>query len=239
VPQRWTDISADPNCKAVRDQRAQVIDTAWAFPIDDRIAYLASLAKGKNVLDVGVVDHWVEHRAPEEWLHGAIVEAAESCLGVDILEDEVKKLQERGLNVMTRDVTAEPLDQTFDVMICGELIEHLGNPGGIFRAASAMLAPGGRMALTTPNPFFWGRMRDSLLGRTRENVDHVTYLFPSGIVELAEREGLILERYRGVISSSFRKARKRFKLKLSQWRWGERAVDQYCRAYIYEIVKPA
>src|SRR5205085_414167 len=100
----------------------------------------------------------------EDWLHGAIAKTAGSCLGVDVLSDEVTKLKERGFNVICRDVTAQPLEDRFEVMVCGELIEHLGNPGGLFKAAAIMLAPGGRMVLTTPNPLFKGRLEDNVEG---------------------------------------------------------------------------
>lgn len=41
--------------------------------------------------------------------------------------------------------------QTFDAIVCMELIEHLENPWNFFREAKRLLIPGGRLFLTTPN----------------------------------------------------------------------------------------
>src|SRR5437660_10303811 len=125
--QRWRDLSADPNSKIARDLRRKTIRAAWRPPVESRMAYLTQLAAGKRVLDVGVVGHVVDLQGDDEWMHGAIAKSAASCLGVDILPEAIAELKSRGFNVMLRDITVEPLDQTFEVIICGWVIVHLGS----------------------------------------------------------------------------------------------------------------
>lgn len=190
------------------------------------------------MLDIGVVDHELNSRPGEVWLHGEIAKAGKSVLGVDILPRAVADLKARGYNVILHDVTAEPLDEKFEIITCGEVIEHLGNPGGLLKAARKMLEPGGRLILTTPNPYFASRVRDSLTGRFHESVDHVTFLFPSGIAELAEREGLVLDKFQGILTT--RALRPRGKLRLA-WTRATRpvaALERFCRSMMYEVVLP-
>jgi SAM-dependent methyltransferase len=191
------------------------------------------------VLDIGVVGHSPDFYEDGQWMHEAIVRVAKSCLGVDVIPDEIAKLQARGFNVMLRDVTAEPLEEQFEVIICGEVIEHLGNPAGLFKAAMKMLERGGRLVITTPNPYSDSNIRLAIQGKFEESVDHVTLLVPSGIAEFAEREGLVLESYRGVSGRRLKKFRNRLRYQWALKRYGGPATDRFCRRLMYECVRPA
>lgn len=233
----WTGTSPDPNSETARDYRRRVLSAAWREPVENRIAYISGLVAGKRVLDVGVVDHAIGRREKERWLHGAVANRAASCLGVDVLPEAIAALQARGYNVLLRDVTAEPLDEVFDIIVCGEVIEHLGHPAGLFKAAGKMLASGGRLVLTTPNPYYIGHVRNSFHGVFDESVDHVTLLTPSGIAELAEREGMSLDAYRGAIGRRLQKWRGRMRYDWVKRRYGGPATDRFSRTMIYECVK--
>ena len=234
---RWTEHSSDPNSPEARAFRRRTLDAAWRAPVENRIAYLAGLASGKRVLDIGVVDHAIGRRDESRWLHGAIVKQAAACLGTDVLAEPLRELKERGFNVLLRDVTADPLDDTFELILCGEIIEHLGNPAGLFRAAGKMLELGGRLVLTTPNPYFDDTVRENLRGESEESVDHVTLLTPNGIAEFAERESLRLDTYRGVIGKRLQRWDRRYRFHRTKRWFGKRATDRYSRTLIYECVK--
>lgn len=236
---RWTDVSDDPNSEAAIRFRNQTLAAAHAPPIPDRITYLQELCRGKRVLDVGIVNHTLDSG---QSLHRALASVATYILGVDVLPEAVKALQEQGLNVRLADITRDEIGETFDVVSVGEVIEHLGNPAALFAAANRLLLPGGRMVLTTPNPFYMARARDNLKGACNDSVDHVTMLFPSGIAELAEREGLRLDRYRGmtVTSAAARTLKGRMVLKFQGLLYGRLlSHDAGCNTMIYEVVKEA
>lgn len=197
---RWHDLSPEPNSPEAKRFRLDTLARAHAGPVADRLDFLAGLARGKRVLDVGVVQHDAAYLSKDEWLHRRIVESAAYTLGVDILPEGITQLQQAGYNVRLCNILEEDVGERFDLMIVGEVIEHLGHPAALFQAAKRILSPGGEMVLTTPNPYYWKRIRNYVglkRGRT-DSVDHVTLLFPSGIAELAEREGLSLKQYRGV-----------------------------------------
>ncbi|MEZ5245426.1 MAG: class I SAM-dependent methyltransferase [Acidimicrobiales bacterium] len=192
----WSDIAADPNDPRVIAHRARTLQAAWRPGIADRVRFLSDRCRDKNVLDIGCVAHDEARLGGDDWLHGHIARAAARCVGVDILADGVAAVNAAGFDAVVHDLTAGlgPLADRgpFDVIVAGELIEHVPDLDMVFRVAAEGLSPDGELILTTPNPYAPQRVRAGQLGIVWENVDHVSYLFPSGIAELAERRGLRL-----------------------------------------------
>lgn len=234
---RWQGLTGDPNTPEAYAYRRRVLASAHRPPVRGRVDYLKEVARGRRVLDVGVVGHCCGDQPGTDWTHGKVAAAAAYCLGVDIVADEVRKLQELGHNVRLCDITRETLGERFDVIICGEVIEHLGHPAGLFQGALRHLLPGGRLVITTPNPYALWRIKHFLRGQMWENVDHVALMFPGGIAELAEREGMRLDRYCGVAEVA--------------WTWKSRLLlrgmpllklagicpEAVCETMVYECVR--
>jgi len=242
VTRRWSDIAMEPNSPEAKRFRLATLAAAHAPPVASRVDHLCGLVRGKRVLDVGSVAHAPETEAKDEWLHRALAAAAGYCLGVDILPDAVRRLQEAGYNVRLCDVTCEEVGETFDVIVAGEVIEHLGEPGALFAAARRMLVPGGRLVLTTPSPYYWKRVRNHIgLRRHRcENVDHVTLVFPSGVAELAERASLRLDRYQGVWADKRAACGSGLGRRVRDWVRGcVLEPEFFCETIIYECERPA
>ena len=168
--------------------------------VEDRVAYLAGLVAGKRLLDIGVVDHMIleRDRKGSDWLHGQLAGVASYSLGVDVLEDDVRRLREEGYNVVVGDVTSLELEERFDVVVAGEVIEHLDSPASVFALAAKTLVPGGRLVVTTPYPFYVGRVWKNWRGAVSDSVDHVGLFWPSGLIEYAERYGLTPDVFRPV-----------------------------------------
>ncbi len=192
----WRDLADDPNDPAAIADRARTLQAAWRDPIADRVAFLEQRCRGRNVLDIGCVAHDVERLSGSEWLHGRIAAVAASCVGVDILEEGVEAVNAAGFDAVAHDLSTGlgPLTERgpFDVIVAGELLEHVTDLDMVFRVAAEGLADDGELILTTPNPYAPPRVRAGQLGIVWENVDHIMYAFPSGVAELAARRGLVL-----------------------------------------------
>ncbi|MDW3219453.1 MAG: class I SAM-dependent methyltransferase [Acidimicrobiales bacterium] len=193
---RWTARTADPNDPQAVALRARTLEAAWRSPIADRVAFLEGRVRGRMVLDIGCVAHDESRMDASNWLHARIAAAASTCLGVDILDAGVDAMRRRGFDAVVHDLTTGlgPIADRgpFDVIVAGELIEHVDDLGMLFRTAAEGLSAEGELILTTPNPYSPRRVRAGQLGIAWENVDHIVYAFPSGIAELAERHGLVL-----------------------------------------------
>lgn len=195
----WSDLADDPMDPTLIESRQKLLRHVRADPIPDRVAHLQSLARGKKVLDLGVVDHTSDSDRRDHWLHGQLRDVAGELLGIDIVADEVDKLRQQGYRVECMDVTAgERPEGRWDLIVAGELVEHLGSPGGLFDAAADLLDDDGVFVLTTPNPYAPWRVVQHLRGRPYENADHALLLDGWGIAELAERAGLRLTAIRGL-----------------------------------------
>jgi 2-polyprenyl-3-methyl-5-hydroxy-6-metoxy-1,4-benzoquinol methylase len=184
-------------------RRAAIAKARSASLVSGRVAYLCGLVAGKSVLDIGVVEHTLRAAEHSQWLHAHLRRHAAECIGVDILETEVKYLNERGYNVIVADVARAPLARTFDVIIAGEVLEHLDAPGMFMENCAAMLKPGGRLAITAPNPWYANAILKNCFSRSTfvDSADHVAWYEPSVLFELGQRHRLRLDRYAGVIVS--------------------------------------
>ena len=210
--QRWYEYSKDPNAPELMKRRqADIARTRTGQLVNDRVAYLCQLVAGKSILDIGVVEHTREALESSGWLHGHLRRHAAQCLGVDVLEDEVRYLQTKGYNVIRADVTKAPVAGKFDVIIAGEVLEHLDATGMFMKNCATMLNFGGRLAITVPNPWYANVMLKNLFGSSIfvDSADHVAWYDASTLYELSQREGLQLDRYTGICSSSSRTFRAR------------------------------
>ena len=84
--------------------------------------------KDKDVLDLGCVNHDSKLKDDPLWVHGFLNKNCD-VLGVDILWEGIKDLFKDGYNVVCGDAENINLEKKFDVIVAGELIEHLSNQG--------------------------------------------------------------------------------------------------------------
>jgi 2-polyprenyl-3-methyl-5-hydroxy-6-metoxy-1,4-benzoquinol methylase len=200
---RWFEISENPNSAEVLSSRRNELKKVRSSKlIKNRIEYLVGLALGKSVLDIGVVEHFEGSAMEKTWLHQHIVRAADSCLGIDILESGVNALRIAGYNVIVHNVMESPLPYKYELIVVGDVIEHLDNPGRLFKNVNMMLSSGGRLVLTTPNPWYANALIKNIFEGApfTDSVDHVAWFDAGTIFELAERNNLRLALYSGVIA---------------------------------------
>lgn len=155
-----------------------------------KIDWIKEYIVGKNVLDLGCVAHNLK-KMKGEWLHRMIVDNANSVVGVDILYGDVKRLNKMGYNVICANVEELNLNRKFDVIVAGDLIEHLSNCGHFFKNIERHLLEKGMLLITTPNPFTILRFFRLLFdGYVPANKEH-TYWFSYKVLnQLVNRYGL-------------------------------------------------
>ena len=211
----------------------------YAPPVPDKIAYLTDLVRGRRVLDVGCVSHFADAANDPRWLHKHLRSAAAECLGLDILADDVAALRARGVNAVVCDFTRETPGGRYEVVVIGDVIEHVDRPGDLLRNARDSLSEGGRVVVMSPNPYYLHRAWRFLTGKFADSVDHVIFLYPAGLAEMAERNGLRLDRYRGVKVESGRTTTGRAVFAARRFLTGRRglAPESFCETLIYEFVR--
>jgi len=198
--EHWKNQAKDPCFPHLREDRKKFLEGIYKGAHLDRMEYIVESVRGKRVLDIGCVENDAEHHTREEWLHNHIVRASSECLGLDILDSEIKLLLEKGYHVKYHDITQSPVDQKFDIAVCGEIVEHIGNIEGLLQNCRKSLFPGGRLIFSTPYPWFIGvSARHTFAGLYFPgSLEHVTWYDPSNMAELAIRHGYTFEMFAGI-----------------------------------------
>lgn len=143
-----------------------------------------------TILDLGCVQHDAEKESNNDWLHGRLVDMDADVLGVDYLAEEVEKLNAQGYNVEQADVEQMDLGRQFDVVVAGELIEHLSNIGDFLESVQNHLSADGQFILTTPNPWAFHRFKQALLqDDVNANPEHTCWLDERTIKQVFARHG--------------------------------------------------
>ena len=122
---------------------------------------LAAVGEGKRVLDVGCSSGYLAE--PLAGLGNTIV-------GIELDPAAARAAEAFCERVHVGDVeTMElPLDPgSFDVVLCGDVVEHLRDPVGALARLRPFLKPGGRLVLSTPNVANWAVRASLLAGRWR------------------------------------------------------------------------
>lgn len=99
--------------------------------------------------DDGFVQEWKGGTALHKYLHDLL---GDNLIGVDINEKRVQELNDKGMKAFVGDAQNLPKSiGKFDVIVAGEVIEHLENSGLFLRSARQLLREESRLILTTPN----------------------------------------------------------------------------------------
>ncbi len=173
-----------------------IVHNPRAKLVASRLPVIRNLVKGRKVLDIGCVNHEAESEKEVFWLHKFVKEHAENVLGMDYDEKEVRKLKRLGYNVVHGDAQDYNLKEKFEVVLAGELIEHLPNPGKFLECCKKHLSGSGIIILTTPNAFsFRNLLRALLFGVVPTNDEHTCWFTPITLRKLCETQGLRLAEF--------------------------------------------
>lgn len=164
-------------------------------------ALLDAIPPGTKILDVGCVQHSAEKESNDDWLHGQLYEIGDEVVGLDYEEAEVARLQERGYDVICGNAESLDLDERFDVVVAGELIEHLSNVGGFLDGAREHLRPGGELIVTTPNPWAFHRFKQAVFGEVFANEEHTCWFDERTLRQVFARHGFEVTEVRHVRAS--------------------------------------
>jgi len=163
----------------------------------DKITFIESYFSSKTeaaVLDVGFYGQGFGIDEPN-WPHNIIRHHAQKCAGLDIVP-ELDELREEGMDYFRMCAENFSLDEKFDVIYAGDLIEHLSNPGQFLDCCIKHIKPGGEIVGSTPNPYFLTSILQKLTYRLEPSVnhEHTCFINLPTFSELVSRHGLRIER---------------------------------------------
>ncbi|MDB6026134.1 MAG: hypothetical protein JWM68_2357 [Verrucomicrobiales bacterium] len=163
----------------------------------DRVTYIVNECRGKRILHLGCTD-WPYTEAKLSGgalLHAKINEVAGSLTGVDADEEGVAYFRKIGFSETYVDnvekfSNALVRDKKYDVIIAGEIIEHLENPGLFLRSVQNVMTTDTVIIITTINAYCFFRFVYYLFKREMVHPDHNFYFSPIVLRKLITRCGL-------------------------------------------------
>ena len=171
-----------------------------------RVEYIKNICVGKKVLHLGCTNHpYTEDSIKNEMLlHFDLEKQASELYGFDYDQEGLNVLSKHGgKNLYRADLEKLEdvnLDETFDVIIAGEMIEHLSNPGLFLRGIKRFMRKDTKLIITTINAYCGMRFIIYALrgkGGFNEPVhpDHVYYYSYSTLNLILQRENLKVEKF--------------------------------------------
>ena len=154
--------------------------------MDSRERYLKNKIKNKTVLDLGVGD------TTDRSLHVFINKYAKKTIGVELDKIRAQRLQKKGFNVIQGNAETIKIEKKFDVVMAGDLIEHLNNVGLFLETVKKHLKKNGLFIFNTPNAYSINFLIRGLLfgGKVPQFNEH-TYLFTEDLItEILKRYNL-------------------------------------------------
>ncbi len=149
-----------------------------------------------------------KHIAQDKYASGRVLDigyaefpnfTTKNLYGIDIVPRPAKL---PGTYVETKqvDLNTSPIpypDGFFDTVIAGDVIEHVTNPLAMLCEANRVLVPGGRLIVSTPNPYYyWEFMQNFLVNyafmKARQE-GHFTTFTRINMRNILQRTGFSLE----------------------------------------------
>ena len=165
----------------------------------DRIRFIAQACAGRAVLDLGALDETAvdAKRGGNTWLHEAIAATATRVIGIDNSQavPEAGLVTSRNAEIRRGDVMAlaDWLDVnafTPEVVVAGELIEHLPNPLEFLRTiAGTDRLRDATIIFSTPNATAVHNVLVGMASRESTHHDHLCILSYKTLNTLCRRAG--------------------------------------------------
>lgn len=161
-----------------------------------RIPELLRLCSGKKVLHLGCADMPYTVARGEDLLHHKLAKVTNPDMlwGIDTSAEGIHILQEWGFGHLfcadVEEMSSELRDEAFDIILAGEIIEHLANPGRFLQSLVSIMGSSTELILTTPNATSFKGFLTSLLRQEKVHPDHNYYFSYRTLKQLTAKFGL-------------------------------------------------
>lgn len=176
------------------------------FELVQRLDLITKLCSGKKVLHLGCTNYpYTQDSIDNEMLlHFELDKVATELFGFDYDQEGIDVLAAHGMTNLYRadleKLDAVAIDETFGVIVAGETIEHLNNPGLFLQGVKRFMNRNSVLVITTVNAYCGMRfVLYGVKGKGGKNEpvhpDHVAYYSYSTLKLLLERHHLNISEF--------------------------------------------
>jgi len=137
---------------------------------------IENIVKGRSVLDIGSAAD-----GGDKILWNLIRKSSAEVTGIDVLPCEDP-------DVVHGDMESYDFEGCFDVIVMGDVIEHVNNPGLLLANIRKHLKKNGQLIVTTPNAKWW-------TVAYRPHPEHVVWHDKYTLTKLLQRFGFSVEQF--------------------------------------------
>lgn len=198
-----------------------------------RSQFILDTCLGKDVLHLGCTDARVMDNLTRygTHLHVRLMQICKHLVGVDIDKRGLAKMRAAGIedvcegNVESLQEILGLTGKRFDVVVAGEIFEHINNPGLALQGIKKHLRPGGKIVVTVPSAFSLIPALRTLTGYEHVNPDQNFYFSWKTLSTLMEKNGYEIEQMVTYTLESRTKSS-----------WLRRIRLQITRAYLFRLL---
>lgn len=189
----WRKVSSDPTNREATHGLDRFLRSITRIEEKSRLDMVLDFCRGQDVLDIGAGEHDVSFYS-DSWEHGRIANVAKRAVAAELMQNLCDHYNAKGFDFRQVDATSDvDLGDRFDRVFIGDVIEHVNDPIALLNFAKRHLRPGGRILVTTPNPFaprFRQHRRDRHTRYVMANLEHTRWVSISNMHEVCWRAGL-------------------------------------------------
>jgi 2-polyprenyl-3-methyl-5-hydroxy-6-metoxy-1,4-benzoquinol methylase len=168
------------------------------FPIKNarvvsRYPEILRQCRGKKILHLGCADMPYTTERGEHLLHIQLskVTPPENLWGIDISEEGIEHVRKMGFDNLilgnVEDMGQELRDMDFDIILAGEIIEHLDNPGLFLKSLKSIMTERTELMLTTYNANSFKGFLNAIMRREKVHPDHNYYFSNRTLKQLFQK----------------------------------------------------
>jgi len=175
------------------------------LPPAERTDFILEHCRGKSVLHVGCTNfpNTAAKIQTGTLLHGRLRDVATVLHGVDVDAEGIELLTRSGFkDVFVLDVRRLNADHpvllpAYDVVVLGDVIEHVGDPETSVAEAASRLENDGELIVSVPNAFYLFGILCMIVRRDLTSPEHVAWYSQVALIEILRRRGFRVTTIRG------------------------------------------
>ena len=161
----------------------------------NREEYICSLCINKSILHLGATDAPFTKKSIESdvFLHFKLMQISKEIIGIDLSIDMIKWLKDNhditNIKYGNIEVYTDYPDQKFDVIIAGEILEHLSNPGKALDCLHSIATAKTQLIITVPNAYSLKGFLRAVAKHELVHQDHTSFYSLYTLKNLLYRHG--------------------------------------------------